>query len=113
MRMRGGRKMDAAVHRYVFGRRVGRATGAEVPHYSTDMAAAWMVLERMFERGFYPEIRYYTAGTGRHDKAEVYVIFHVADHYCGFPCADNAVEDKPRYVARAICRAALLAVCGD
>lgn len=98
-----------------FGAFVDMGAGLKVPlpRYSTSMTAAWDVVDRMFRRGYYPEIRYHTNGTGRHDKAKVDVIFHIADHYCGSPCVDNTVTDDPRHVARAICRAALLAVCGE
>lgn len=128
-----GRELDAAVHKRVFGRLVKWATpsatnnGGElafkfpfdpdmrmrIPHYSADIAAAWQVVEWMFERGFYPEISYHSDGTGRHDKAKVDVIFHTEDHYCGWPCAANGVKDAPQRVATALCRAALLAVAGE
>lgn len=99
------------VNDYVLPCRDGGLNGGHIlPHYSSDIAATWHVVERMFERGFYPEISYDSDGTGRHDKAKVYVIFHTEDHYCGWPCAANAVKDVPQRVPTAICRAALLAV---
>ena len=121
-----GRELDAAVHERVFGRPVKWAAPSaaftfpfdpdariRIPDYSSDIAAAWQVVERMFERGFYPEISYDSDGTGCNDKAKVYAIFHTEDHYCGWPCAANAVKDVPQRVPTAICRAALLAVRGE
>jgi len=121
-----GRELDAAVHERVFGRRVWWSEWESpdepsfkfpldpdmrirIPHYSSDIAAAWQVVERMRET-YFPEIRF---GHGIDDRPDVWVIFHTSDHHCGHPCQQNGVSAPPDQVPTAICRAALLAVMGE
>ena len=46
--MEAGREMDAAVHREIFNKSC-HSLDREIllPHYSTDIAAAWLVVEKM------------------------------------------------------------------
>lgn len=108
-----GRELDCAVAEEVMGLRIchdpGCAAwgglhefdeGEEIPHYSTDIAAAWEVVDRMKEVGRFPEIRFGYDGW--------YAIHHEGDHHCGHPCVKaGATESTP---PEAICRAALKAV---
>ena len=104
-----GRELDAAVHERVFGRPVKWAapsaeftfpfdpdTRIRIPDYSADIAAAWQVIERMWDLGWYVDMGHYE------DEWEV-AFYNGLQRYedCGWP------------PAAVICRAALLAVCGE
>ena len=102
-----GRELDAAVHECVFGRRVKWATPSaafnfpfdpdtrmRIPHYSTDIAAAWQVVERMRERGLYFELG--VASKAPYAKAWLWN-------------KDNYWQAEGRTAPEAICRAALWA----
>ena len=42
----------------IYGWRIGKKDiGLDVPHFSTDIAAAWQVVEKMSKRGFWCQIR--------------------------------------------------------
>ena len=107
-----GRELDAAVAEHVMGLSVsnGRvfshyeedefgevsAVWVRVPRYCSDIAAAWQVIERMWDLGWYVDMGHYE------DEWEV-AFYNGLQRYedCGWP------------PAAVICRAALLAVCGE
>lgn len=106
-----GRELDAAVVervmgwesiRWVNGIPVGEQPDIPfeheyvVPEYSTDIAEAWRVIERIWDLGWYVDMGHYE------DEWEV-AFYNGLQRYedCGWP------------PAAVICRAALLAVCGE
>jgi hypothetical protein len=73
-----------------------------VPHYSTDMTAAWCVVERMRELGWTEHIRGYIGD----DRGE---------HVCTFYNDDQMIDSEWHWAdtaPEAICAAALAAVGG-
>lgn len=101
------RALDAAVHTHVFGwieapsglvyvhQETGKLADLRVPHYSTDIAAAWLVVERMTSQGWWLEID--------HGGVDWKITFYgLGDDPFPTERADTAPE--------AICRAALEAV---
>lgn len=128
-----GRELDAAVHERVFGRRAEWAvpsaeftfpfdpdTRMRIPDYSTDIAAAWWVVQEMTRRGYVASIDVAFAKGEQFDPekgAPRIVPEGVAWADVGFGRDEQQVHrnlhrfiDVP--VPTAICRAALLAVCG-
>lgn len=129
-----GRELDAAVHERVFGRRVEWAvpsaettfpfdpdTRMRIPDYSNDIAAVWRVVGEMNRRGFMARIEVASNKAEQYDPATG-VVKRMADGVAwvdvGFGRDDQEVHrnlyrfiDVP--VPTAICRAALLVVCGE
>lgn len=102
-----GRELDAEVARVVFKYGYGEAVGdngedlrwvyingegCPLPHYSTDIATAWQVVEKFVVSGKEPLIEYY------------YGQWHVDLAGSGY------MEESANTVAHAICLAALKAV---
>jgi len=110
-----GRELDAAVHERVFGRRVKWATPGvpafkfpfdpdarmRIPHYSTDIDAAWQVVERLIDAG-------YPVAISTHPGCwDVRYTVHMR---LGLPGNDETLEAADLCeLCTVICRAALLA----
>ena len=98
------RCMDAWVHVDVMGkeqldRLVPVPQSVTTPHYSTEIAAAWGVVEKMNDMGYTVELRY--------DMVAWAVIFmHIDD-------AIRHTSDWRCSLTTQICRAALKASCDD
>lgn len=100
-----GAHMDAEIHRRVFGEQITCSHGencSDIPPYSTDLAAAMLVVERMWQRGLWCQMR---NPFTRDDE-----------YWCGFtPLGTTGWNGRPDYRASAptlplaICRAALAA----
>ena len=71
----------------------GQGPFQRVPHYSTDIAAAWLVVEKMRDKGWYWAVYYFTT-------------IEAAFTYAGLGSKAAQADIAPL----AICRAALLAV---
>lgn len=96
--LEAGRDLDRMVMAGVMGLTMSMVGTSEmVPHYSTDIADAWQVVEAMRERGWHPEIRWISDWDC---KAKWWVNFG------GHRLYDATADTAPL----AICRAALRAV---
>jgi len=115
-----GRKLDAAVAEHVMGwaavryePEMGIARGMppglryvqNVPHYSADLTTAWEVVERLDGLGFAVAIRVTPTlrNMEQHQRVAVWRIVWDREESAA-ACGD---------IPTAICRAALLAVCGE
>jgi len=114
-----GRELDWLVHKRVFGYSTewheaenpsqgsGLCTYC-VPLYSSDIAAAWQVVERMAERGYDMEISAISVVAGHADEPYIELAFGRT--------RTDLVRNRYAYtgpVPMAVCKAALLAVCGE
>jgi hypothetical protein len=109
LNMPAGPKLDDLVAEKVMNDPMGQVWSR---HYSTDISAAWEVLEKLFERGWYAEIIT--------DAKTTEIDFEIAirDRNNGTWTLDTGVEDGwitdgwvvASTAPLAICRAALLAV---
>lgn len=108
-KLEAGREMDAAVHRAVFGEEpryvqpVWFVGVAELPRYSTHIAAAWLVVERLKEDRWGLNLNYRSDGDDYECEFDRDQGTHWDTHPSQF--APTAPE--------AICRAALAAVAPD
>lgn len=82
---------DAMVAREI----MGSAAGSEVPEYSTDIKAAWLVIERMYELGWWSE----TGRCGDEGPDAWVAAFRIAE--------GEEFRSYAPTAALAICRAAL------
>jgi hypothetical protein len=120
LNMPAGREMDALIAEklmgYVNGRKCYRYADnsgdwwtTHIPHYSTDIEAAWEVLEKM---------RADCSGGGEPDYIMLNCYKELEPHwYCAKIWAHHdgdipEVEATAETAPLAICRAALLAICG-
>lgn len=97
LKMSAGKGADALVHKYVFGRlnNVDNALFTEIPPYSTYIAAAWTVVEKVKE-------------TSTRERPVEITFYHGLWH-CDFGQSIHT-ECFDESLPLAICRAALLAV---
>ena len=95
--MPAGREMDALIAEKIFGLTVD--DNFYLPNYSTNIADAWIVIEKMKSKHF--RISYKSAPFQKYDKEPL-----------GWLCSMSGFEFIPEHAATAplaICRAALLA----
>lgn len=68
------RRLDAKVAEHIFGNKFysweGKAWPIDLPHYSTDIAAAWDVAIVMQKEGFYVAVGPYWAEIGDHGTTD-------------------------------------------
>lgn len=86
---------------------------ASLPHYSTDMAAAWMVVERLKSLGKiagHPCDLCIKAGLGDSAFCEIFDLSPMG--YAGYSGPMTSVDVDAPTVSEAICKAALIAVLG-
>ena len=109
LNMPAGRELDVLVANKVLGIVPTKWHPLENPWdeiplrpYSTDIAAAWKVVERLHEKGFYTG--FYRNGKGATDKRGNFIENWGVDIGCVIELADQPT------LPLAICRAALLAV---
>jgi hypothetical protein len=104
--MEAGREMDALVARELFGGiKEYWDYGFTVPNYSVSIGAAWEVVEKMHERGYY-------FCCARNGKGATDASGNLDDSWYVDTGCIIELENQPT-LPLAICRAALLAVMED
>lgn len=119
MSLSAGRELDALVAVHIMGWQPDNIYGArgqlagqwiytpegnisDIPHYSTDIAAAWQVVEKLRERSFYSSYTDLSLDTGKG-----WYSWHFHDHR---PLSAYSSDATASTVPLAICLAALKAV---
>jgi hypothetical protein len=120
LNMPAGREMDKLIYDKILGYKsfysldgelIDEEIFAAVSNYSTDISAAWEVVEKMIKEGFEYDIEYHpNEYWPNEDKSRLEDIRWRAD-FCAYPGTDmcHNIQAAPT-APLAICRAALLAV---
>jgi hypothetical protein len=98
MDLPAGRALDAEIAEKVMGYDI---SFSPLPHYSTDIAAAWLVVEQMREMGYWPKVSYLVDWDT------------VAKWHVDFLVSPNTAYQTADTAPLAICRAALACVASQ